>query len=56
MLLLGAGASVEAGVPDAYKMTEAIAAGFRADPASGRHARVISFVISGLLFEAGEGG
>ncbi len=56
MLLLGAGASVEANVPGAYKMTEKIAERFRADPTRKRHAHVISFVIGGLLFEAGKKG
>src|SRR4051794_30038485 len=56
MLLLGAGASVDAGVPSAYDMTKAIADQFRSDPLLKQHARVVSFVIGGLLFEAGKSG
>jgi len=54
MVLLGAGASVDAGVPDAYGMTNAIAKRFRGDPVLKKHAHVISFVVGGLLFEAGK--
>jgi hypothetical protein len=54
MLLFGAGASIEAKVPGAYKMTEAIAERFRQNPSLRKHAHVISFVIGGLLFEAGK--
>ncbi len=53
MLLLGAGASVEAIVPDTYGMTRKIAEVFRKDPRLRRHAHVISFVIGGLLFQQG---
>jgi hypothetical protein len=53
MLLLGAGASKEADVPDTYGMTSKIADFFRQDPGLERHARVISFVIGGLLFQQG---
>jgi len=54
MLLLGAGASIDAGVPGAYAMTQAISKRFRADFSLKKHAHVISFVIGGLLFEAGK--
>ena len=53
-ILLGAGASVEAGVPGAYAMTQAIADRFRSDHMHHKNAHVISFVIGGLLFEAGK--
>jgi hypothetical protein len=53
MLLLGAGASVEAGVPDTYGMTRKIVNSFREDPFLKQHAHVISFVIGGLLFQQG---
>ena len=54
MILLGAGASIEAGVPGAYDMTKEIAKRFRENPLLKKHAHVISFVIGGLLFEAGK--
>jgi hypothetical protein len=53
MLLLGAGASVEAKVPAAYKMTERIAEIFRESPQHKIHSRVIAFVVGGLLFKRG---
>jgi NAD-dependent SIR2 family protein deacetylase len=53
MLLLGAGASVEADVPDTYGMTRRIAEHFRKEPGLGRHGHVISFAIGGLLFQQG---
>ena len=53
MVLLGAGASVEAGVPHSYDMTGKIAERFRQDPRLQRHAHVISFVVGGLLFQQG---
>jgi hypothetical protein len=51
ILLLGAGASVEAEVPAAYKMTERIAEIFRESPQHEIHSRVITFVVGGLLFK-----
>ena len=51
--MLGAGASVEAGIPDAYAMTERIVAALRAQPRHPRHSDVVSFVLGGLLFQAG---
>lgn len=56
MLLLGAGASVEAEVPGAYTMTAEIARRFRENPLMERQARVLSFVIGGLLFQEGQRG
>jgi hypothetical protein len=53
MLLLGAGASVEAGVPDSYGMTQAISARFREDRALQTQAHIISFIVGGLLFQQG---
>lgn len=52
MLLLGAGASVEAGIPDAGGMTAKIAELFR-DRVEGRYAHAINFIIGGLLFQKG---
>ena len=54
MILLGAGASVDAGVPHAYGMTESIVKQFRNDPSLEKYGHVVSFVIGGLLFEAGK--
>lgn len=56
ILLLGAGASVEAGVPDAYRMTHELSEYFHSNFGSERQAQVISFVIGGLLFQQGVGG
>ena len=53
MLLFGAGASKEAGVPTAYGLTNEIANEFRRQPQLARHARVVSFVLGGLLFNRG---
>ncbi|CAN5439077.1 hypothetical protein BH20VER3_BH20VER3_06040 [soil metagenome] len=53
MLLLGAGASKEAGVPTAFGLTNAIANEFRANRGLRRHAQVVSFVLGGLLFNKG---
>lgn len=53
MLLLGAGASVEAGIPDAYRMSERILERFRSDPRLRKHAHVLSFAVGGLFFQAG---
>lgn len=53
MILLGAGASVEAGVPDTYGMTRKITELFRNDVEMKRYSPVISFVIGGLLFQQG---
>jgi len=53
MLLFGAGASKEAGVPTAYGLTGEIANEFRQHPTLTRHAHVVSFVLGGLLFNRG---
>lgn len=53
MLLLGAGASVEAGIPGAYKMTERIAEIFRDSPQHKVDSKVVAFVVGGLLFKRG---
>lgn len=54
--MLGAGASVEAGVPSAYKMTEEILERFNNRNHYGvrEYAKVLNFVIGGLLYEAGK--
>jgi len=52
MILLGAGASVKAGVPDSYAMTRVIATRFANNHLSD-HAHLIKFVIGGLLFQKG---
>jgi hypothetical protein len=52
MFLLGAGASVEARVPDAHQMTRVIVRRIR--KGQDRHySRIVSFVVGGLLFEQG---
>lgn len=53
MVLLGAGASVEAGVPHAYAMTNRIIHDFEQDPYSRTSAHVAKFVVGGLLFQQG---
>jgi hypothetical protein len=53
MLLLGAGASVEAGVPGAFEMTGKILEHFRGSPFLKNHSAVITFVTGGLLFKKG---
>lgn len=53
MILLGAGASVEAGVPDTYGMTRKIAKLFRKDISLKPYSPIISFVVGGLLFQQG---
>ena len=52
-ILLGAGASVEAGIPGAFDMTRKIVDIFRDSPDHTIHSRVLSFVIGGLLFKRG---
>lgn len=56
MFLLGAGASVEAGVPIASKMTEVIYNKIANDGRSIRSAKVLQFVIGGLVFLKGSKG
>lgn len=55
LILLGAGASVEAGVPHAYKMTYEMLSRFSSD-AMMQHRKldkVMKFVVGGLLFQQG---
>lgn len=56
MLLLGAGASVEAGVPGAYKMTAEILERFNDEDNydNRKYAEVLNFVVGGLLSAAGK--
>jgi hypothetical protein len=56
MILLGAGASIEAGIPGAYGMTEKIAELFRGSENNRVISRVLAFVIGGLLFKRGMDG
>ncbi len=53
MFLLGAGASVEAGVPATVDMARQIVQRSQDRPRSGTEARVISFVAGGLMFQQG---
>lgn len=55
IILLGAGASVEAGIPDAYKMTEVII-DYLYDynfTKNRKHAHIALFIVGGLLFQKG---
>ncbi|MHB0867334.1 MAG: SIR2 family protein [Thermoleophilia bacterium] len=53
VVLLGAGASVEAGVPATYEMTKEIAKSFRNTYGLQKNSEVLKFVIGGLLFQKG---
>lgn len=53
MLLFGAGASKEAGIPTTYELTNKIAEEFRNQSDLQRHSHVVSFVLGGLLFNQG---
>ncbi len=53
MVLLGAGASMEAGVPGAYNMSERMVRKFYEDVDLLRYAPVLSFVAGGLMFQRG---
>jgi hypothetical protein len=53
MFLLGAGASVEAGIPDAFKMTEQMLERFSGDPRYERESKILRFTAGGLLFQQG---
>jgi SIR2-like domain len=53
MILLGAGASKEAGVPDSNGMTREISKRFHQEDHLKQLAHVISFIIGGLLFQKG---
>lgn len=54
MILLGAGASVEAHVPTAFTMTEKIVSNLRSNPRFEKQSHALSYVVGGLLFEAGK--
>jgi len=54
MLLLGAGASIEAEVPGAYAMTERILTNLRANSRFEKQSHALSYVVGGLLLEAGK--
>ena len=56
IILLGAGASVEAGVPGAFDMTQRLIALFGNDPRLLKHSHVLRFAVGGLLFEQGING
>ena len=53
MVLLGAGASVEAGIPAAFCMTRRMIELFGADPGLREHNRVLRFAVGGLLYQQG---
>jgi hypothetical protein len=53
MILLGAGASIEAGVPGAFNMTNRMLEVFENNPLLEKQSRVLRFVVSGLLFQEG---
>lgn len=53
MILLGAGASVETGIPDAIGMTQKMLDLFGTSTAISKHSQVLRFVIGGLLFQKG---
>ncbi|MCL5024116.1 MAG: hypothetical protein M1497_12270 [Nitrospirae bacterium] len=54
MILLGAGASKDAGVPGAFAMTDKILTNLRANQRFERQAHALSYIVGGLLFEAGK--
>jgi hypothetical protein len=56
IILLGAGASVEAGIPDATKMTQKILESFDNKRKVGTFYEVLTFIISGLIFQKGING
>jgi len=53
MVLLGAGASVEAGIPAAFDMTRRMVELFGADPSLRGYSRVLRFAVGGLLYQQG---
>lgn len=53
MFLLGAGASVEAGIPAVYDMTKKMLDFFGDDNRLNRQFRILKFVVGGLLFQQG---
>ena len=54
MFLFGAGASIESKVPGAYAMTERILTSLRSNMRFAKHAHALSYVVGGLLLEAGK--
>ena len=58
LFLLGAGASVEAGVPDTYKMANQMLSKFieNGNNNYAQYAKILKFVIGGLLFQQGING
>ena len=56
MFLLGAGASVEAGVPASYEKTEKMLDKFSNDSQYRTFNRILQFVVGGLLFQSGADG
>ena len=53
MIFLGAGASIDAGVPAAYDMTKQVLGLFENDRNLVKHTQVLRFVVGGLLFQEG---
>ena len=53
LILLGAGASIEAGIPDAKNMTKEILESFEKSMIKGTFYEILSFIISGLIFQNG---
>src|SRR5262245_14379685 len=53
MVLLGAGASVEAGIPGAYDMTRQMVERFSQQYHLAEYSRVLRFAVGGLLFQQG---
>ncbi|MCX6554292.1 MAG: SIR2 family protein [Candidatus Aminicenantes bacterium] len=56
MFLLGAGASVKAGVPDTLEMTKRLLVIFSSHPIYKKYYGVLSFTVGGLLFQKGKEG
>ena len=53
MILLGAGASVETGIPDAIEMTQKMVNLFGNTKSRSQYSRILRFVVGGLLFQKG---
>lgn len=53
IFLLGAGASIEAGIPDSYQMSEKIIENIAADPRLHNITKILNFVIGGIIFHNG---
>ncbi len=56
MFLFGAGASIKAGIPDAYEMTKKLLSLFANDIRFRKYYRVLSFIVGGLLFQKAKSG